>query len=88
MHQLNPFDKTSNARLNVYNVAEELRKTINKIMDSLEKDMNVEELSSLIGESNKSFSMLRGLMRALHLTHPMKGGNPVETTLDKMDTFL
>jgi hypothetical protein len=31
---------------------------------------------------------LRGLMRALHLTHPMQGGQPKEMALDRIDNIL
>lgn len=65
-HQLSLFDRTSSYRLDIYKMAEEVRKTLDQIMDSLEKDMNVDELDPMITEVNKKMTNLRGLMRALH----------------------
>lgn len=52
-HQTNLFDKSSSARLDVYNKAEDCRKNINQIMNSLEKDLNIINLDNLINEVSK-----------------------------------
>ena len=72
-HKLNPFDKTSGNRLEIYELATSLRKSIDQVMDLLEKDMNVEELNPMISGINQQMSSLRGMMRALHLS---MGGKP------------
>lgn len=69
-HQMSLFDKTSSYRLDIFKMAGEVRKDINLIMDSLEKEMNVDELTSLVNEVNKKMTSLRGLMRALHMSIP------------------
>lgn len=73
-HQLSLFDKTSSYRLDIYKLAEDLRKSIDKIMDSLEKDMNVEELDPLISDVNRKMTTIRGLMRALYYSSGQEHG--------------
>lgn len=69
-HELSVFDKSSAYRLDIYKMAGELRKILNKIMNSLEKDMKVDELDTLIIQVNSNITQLRGLMRALHNSEP------------------
>jgi hypothetical protein len=73
-HQMSLLDKTSAYRLDIYKMATELRSTLNKMMDSLEKDMNIQELSGFTAEINKQMVALRGLMRALNATRPKAKG--------------
>lgn len=65
-HQLSMFDKTSAYRLDMYKMATDVRKSLNQLMNSLEKDMNVEELAPVIQKVNHQVVSMRGLMRALH----------------------
>lgn len=69
-HELSMFDKTSQYRLDIYKNVGELRKTINQIMDSLEKGMNLDELDPLIIQVNRDITSLRGVMRALNNAEP------------------
>lgn len=88
LHKLNPFDVTSSARINIYELADHTRKTIDQIMNSLEKGMNVEELNNLIIATNKYMTSLRGMMRSLHLTNPT-GKNVKETSFfDNFDNII
>jgi hypothetical protein len=84
LHKLNPFDKTSGARISIYDMADNTRTLLNQIMDSLEKGMNVDELGQLISETNKSMTSLRGLMRSLHLSNPTPKDNKNMGFLDRM----
>lgn len=74
-------NKTSALRLDVYKMASEARRTINKIMDLLEKGMDVESIDALVTETNAQMTKLRGIMRALHLSNPPKApkGKEVHT---------
>jgi len=65
-------NKSSALRLDVFKMATESRKTINKIMDLLEKGMDVEQIDTLVVEVNSQMTKLRGIMRALHLSNPPK----------------
>jgi len=69
-HQMSVFDKTSAFRLDIFKMAGEIRKTLNKMMDSLEKEMNVEALGVLINDVNRQIMSMRSLMRALHMALP------------------
>lgn len=65
-HQLSLFDKSSSYRLDIYKMAEDLRKTLDQIMNLLEKDMNVSALDPLVSDGNRKMTTLRSLMRALY----------------------
>jgi len=67
-HQLSMFDKTSSNRLNCFKMAEELRKEINNIMNELEKGLDQEKLDPLMKNAQSKMTILRGLMRSLHLS--------------------
>jgi hypothetical protein len=71
-HELSFFDdkNKSNYRLDIYKEAGELRKIIDQIMNSLEKDMKIDELDPLIIDVNKKITSLRGIMRALNNLEP------------------
>lgn len=69
-HELSLFDKTSGYRLDIYKMADEIRETLDQMMDSLERDLNPEEISSLIQQISFKMTSLRGMMRALHLSLP------------------
>jgi len=79
-HQLSMFDDTSSYRLDAFKMAEEIRKTIDKIMDSLEKEMNVDQLDELVREVNAKMTSLRSMMRSLHMSMPhSKKNNPAQS---------
>lgn len=67
-HQLSPFDKTSSFRLDVYNMAEENKKLLDKVMDILEAGFNQEELSNLLGQISDNMKRIRTLMQGLTST--------------------
>lgn len=67
-HKLNPFDKTSATRLDIYNLIDEIKENVDKIMNSLEKDMNPTELDSLFIRVNSDLSSTRTFMRTLEAT--------------------
>lgn len=69
-HQMSLFDKTSAYRLDIFKMAGEIRVSLNQIMDSLEKGMDLEQLSSMTSEVHKKMTAMRGMMRALHLSLP------------------
>jgi len=53
-HKLNPFDKTSGARLDIYNSCKPLLENIDQFMDSLEKDLDFAKLKSLSNSIKES----------------------------------
>lgn len=69
-HELSVFDKSSAFRLDIYKMAGEVRKSLDKIMNSLEKGMKLEELDPLVLQVNRDITALRGLMRALYNADP------------------
>lgn len=66
-HQIFTGD-TSSYRLDIYQQSKDIRKIIDRIMDSLQKDMDVIKLDPLISQVSRQMTNLRGLMRALHLS--------------------
>lgn len=68
-HQMSLFDQTSSQRLQIFEVAGEMRKTLNDIMDHLEKDLKVDEVGPMINKANHQMSQIRSLTRNLHNTH-------------------
>lgn len=67
-HQFSPLDKTSALRLDIYNLAEELMKLIDKIMDSLEKEMSMSVLDPLIKIMNEKMILIRRMLNSLEAT--------------------
>lgn len=65
-HQMSLFDKTSNTRLQIFEVAKEARKTIDQIMDHLEKDINAETMDPLIQKVNTQLEAIRGMIMNLY----------------------
>ena len=66
-HQLAP-QRDSSYRLEIFKLAAQARKDINKIMDSLEKSLDYNTLNDLISQVNRQMTSLRMLMRSLHLS--------------------
>lgn len=67
-HQLNPFDKTSAMRLDVYNKAEETKVMLDKIMDHLEKDLVVDALSNMVNKVSQNLILMSKIMQGLSAT--------------------
>lgn len=65
---------TSGYRLDLYKNADEVRENLNKMMDSLEKGMDLEELMDLSSEIHRQFIAMKGLTRALHAAMPKPKG--------------
>jgi hypothetical protein len=61
---------TSGYRLDLYKAAEEMRVELNKMMDSLEKGMDLEELLNIASEIHRQLASMKGLTRALHAAMP------------------
>lgn len=75
-HQLSPFDKTSAFRLDIYKLANETRKLLDKIMDSLAKGLNVEELTPAMNEVGSNMLKMRTMMGGLSSTIRGQGYQP------------
>ena len=60
------FSRDSSVRLNVYEIAEEARKTLDMTMNHLEKDLNVDTMDELVSTVNRQLDGIRGLMVNLH----------------------
>lgn len=71
-HQLKMFDETSSDRIRLFEQAEDMRTDLDKIMDLLEKDLNVEALAPVINGMNSKMTSFRGMMRALNNTVNIK----------------
>ncbi len=65
-HQMSLFDDTSNIRLQVFEVAEQARESVDQIMDHLEKDIKVETMDPLVQKVNSQLEAIRGMMVNLH----------------------
>lgn len=63
-------NSTSPFRIDLLKKADDMRATINTIMDSLEKGMDTELLSNLINSISKDFQSIRQLMMSLNLSIP------------------
>lgn len=67
-HQFSPLDKTSALRLDIFNLVEELMSLMDKIMDSLEKEMSMSTLEPLIKITNEKMLLTRRMINALEAT--------------------
>lgn len=65
---------TSGYRLDLFKNAEEVRKDLDKMMNSLEKDMDLEELMDLASDVHRQLISMKGLTRALHAAMPKPKG--------------
>ena len=87
-HQMSFFDKTSAIRLDIYNSAEEAKKIVNKIMDLLEKDMNVNELALQFSNISELLYNIMQYQSALNSTVKGKNFNkPFMNLLDNRSIF-
>lgn len=82
-HQMSLFDKTSAIRLDIYKAAEDAKKNINKIMDILEKDMNVNELALLFSKVSELLYIIMQYQLALNST--VKGKNFNRSFMNLLD---
>ena len=64
-HHLSPFDKTSALRLDIFKAAEDSRKILDQMMDSLEKEFDIEYLINQSNELYNALSSIRSLMKPL-----------------------
>lgn len=84
-HQMSIFDDTSSQRLQIFDMAGEMRKTVNDIMDHLEKDIKVDVMVPLVDKANRQITTIRSLTRNLHNTHkPAPKGKKPPGFLDRM----
>lgn len=60
------MDDTANVRLQVFEVSDHARESINQIMDHLEKDLNIEIMQPLVNKVNHQLESIRGMMVNLH----------------------
>lgn len=72
IHQMSPFDSTSNQRIQIFEIAEGMREQVDQIMDHLEKDLKVEEMEEMVGEVNRYMENIRQQMLNLHKLHGPK----------------
>lgn len=87
-HQMSLFDKTSAIRLDIYKAAGDAKKIINKIMDILEKDMNINELALLFSKVSELLYTITQYQLALNSTVKGKSFNkPFMNLLDNKTIF-
>lgn len=85
-HQLNPLDKTSAFRLDIFNISDECLESLDKIMDSLEKTMDVQDLSEHFAKININILKIRQLMNTLDTTiRGVSFDRPFMDMLDKKE---
>ena len=85
-HQLNPLDKTSAFRLDLYNLSEECLEELDKVMDSLEKTMDVEDLNTHLTKININMIKIRELISVLDSTiRGVSFDKPFMNMLDKKE---
>jgi hypothetical protein len=65
---MSPFDKTSSLRLDIYKIANETRKILDKIMNLLEDGLDVASLTPLMTEVGSNIYKMRSIMHALNST--------------------
>lgn len=64
-----PFDKTAAPRLRGAELAAEAKKTIKRLMDVLEKDLSVDEVSILLGEIEKQIAEMGQVVSILNVLY-------------------
>jgi hypothetical protein len=64
-----PFDKTAAPRLQSADIANEMKKTIKRLMDVLEKDISVDEIVELLKEIEKQIVEIGRYMSVLNLLY-------------------
>jgi len=75
-HKINPFDKTSAIRLDIYKVAGESRKMADKIMDLLQNGLDPNALGSLVQDLGNNFMKMKTMMNGLNSTIKGQGNQP------------
>jgi hypothetical protein len=80
----------SGYRLDLYKMADEVRESLDKMMDSLESGMNLEELTDLASQVHRQIISMKGLMRALYSSMPKpKGkGKAPAPAFDFLDRYM
>jgi len=65
IHQLSPFDKTSALRLDIFKKTEESQDILDKMMNSLEKDFDIDSLVNYTNELFGNLTKVKSLMKPL-----------------------
>jgi hypothetical protein len=80
----------SGYRLDLYKMGDEVRENLNKMMDSLESGMNLEQLMELAANVHRQVLAMKGLTRALYANMPKpKGkGKGKPTGTDFFDRYM
>jgi hypothetical protein len=60
------FNKTSPLRIEIANVIDEMKKYLNSIMNSLEKNLSIEELNELVGKLKDEFAKIHSPLHVLY----------------------
>lgn len=79
-HQFSPFDKTSAHRLDVYKHVESIKTIIDQMMDSLEKEMNVDFLITGANQVSELLDSVSLLIQGLEGT--LRGGGFDKSFID------
>jgi hypothetical protein len=66
-HQFFPQSGTSSYRLDVFEMAKMARQDLNRIMNILEKGLDVDQMQPLMAQVNKNIVSIRQLLRNLHM---------------------
>lgn len=66
---------TSSYRLEIFEMAKNTRIELNKVMNLLEKGLDVNQLETLVSQVNKQITTLRMMMRSLHLSEKPDASN-------------
>jgi hypothetical protein len=75
-HQISPFDKTSSFRLDIYKMAVQNKKLLDKVMDHLEEGLNKEAIAALLKEIGENMLKMKSLMQGLTSTIRGQGYQP------------
>jgi len=67
-HNINPFDKTSALRLDAARLARDAIKLLDKLMNSLEKELDANQIKSLLSEISNKIIMIKATMKPLEAT--------------------
>lgn len=75
-HQISPFDKTSAFRLDIYKMAANCRKITNSMLDSLQSNLDVDELQPLLDELADYLMRMKTLTQSITATLKGIGHQP------------
>lgn len=66
------FDDTANDRIQLFDLAEEMRNILDEVMNQLEKGLDPSQMNSVVNQMNSKTQQFRGMMRALNNLHNEK----------------